>query len=59
MDHFMVQSPVKRVSPGGSKLIKMDLPARESQRRLHGRGAVASSRVWAMCRGATGTLSVA
>lgn len=58
MDHFMVKSPVKRVSPGGYKLIRRDLPAGESQRKLHGRGNVASSGVWAMSRGATGIMGV-
>lgn len=56
---FYGPKSVKRVSPGGCKLIRRDLPAGGSQRRLHGRGAVASSGAWAMCRGSTGTLGVA
>ena len=38
--------------------MRRDLPAGESQRKLLGRGTVASSGVWAMCRGATGILGV-
>ena len=56
---FYGPKSVKRVSPSGCKLIKRDFPGGGSQRRFYGRGAVASSGAWAMCRGSIGILGMA